>query len=150
MFRRREGGPEVLLAHPGGPYWARKDKGAWTIPKGKIEEGESALDAAQREFREETGFEASPPFLELGTIRQRSGKLVTAWAFEGDADPNAMKSVTHSFEWPTGSRKFIEVPEIDRVAWFELEEAGARIIAAQRPFFGALVRCLERGRGDAR
>jgi predicted NUDIX family NTP pyrophosphohydrolase len=143
MFRRREGGPEVLLAHPGGPYWTRKDPGAWTIPKGKIEQGEQPLEAAIREFKEETGFDAVEPFLELGTIRQRSGKLVTAWAFEGDCDPADLHSITQSIEWPVGSGRFVEMPEIDKAEWLNLEGARQRIIPAQRPFLVTLARLLQ-------
>lgn len=142
MYRRRDAGPEVLIAHPGGPYWTRKDLGAWTVPKGKIEDGESPLDAAKREFHEETGFVPEPPFLELGTIRQKSGKLVSGWAFLGDADPRDLRSVTHKFEWPTGSGRLIDVPEIDRVLWCDLAEAKRRIIPAQSPFLDELLRIL--------
>lgn len=144
MFRHREGELELLLAHPGGPYWVRKDLGAWTIPKGKIEAGEEPLEAAKREFTEETGFEPSPPFLELGTIRQKSGKLVTGWAFVGDCDPASLRSITHTFEWPTNSGKFIEVPEVDRVAWCSVEDARRRIIPAQRAFIDELLATLSR------
>src|SRR5215471_17226118 len=100
LFRRRKGRVEVLLAHPGGPYWQARHEGAWTLPKGGIHPGEAPLDAAIREFREETGFEPRAPFLPLGQIRQRSGKLVQAWAFEGDCDPGALVSVTARTEWP--------------------------------------------------
>jgi len=142
MYRERGGALEVLLAHPGGPYWTRKDMGAWTIPKGKIEEGESPLEAAVREFKEETGFEPSAPFIELGTIRQKSGKYVSAWGFAGDADPKDLKSVPHAMEWPPSSGKFIDVPEVDRVMWFGLEEASKKVIPAQRPFLAAVERHL--------
>ena len=143
MFRRRESGPEVLLAHPGGPYWVRKDVGAWTIPKGKIEDGEQPLTAAIREFTEETGFTPTEPFHELGTIRQRSGKLVTAWAFEGDCDPADLGSIMQSFEWPSGSGRFIDVPEIDRVEWFDLDKGKKRIIPAQRALLVTLHRLVQ-------
>lgn len=140
MYREHKSVLEVLLAHPGGPYWARKDQGAWTIPKGKIEEGEEPMDAAKREFREETGFEPIAPFVELGTIRQKSGKYVSAWGFLGDADPAQLRSVTHSMEWPTNSGRFIDVPEIDRVVWCDLSTAARKIIPAQRPFLSAIER----------
>lgn len=147
MYRVRDGVLEVLLAHPGGPYWTRKDIGAWTIPKGKIEEGESPQDAGVREFREETGFEPTPPFVELGTIRQKSGKYVSAWGFAGDADPKRLKSVLHAMEWPPGSGKFIDVPEVDRVAWYGLDEASKKIIPAQRPFLDAIRRHVKQPAG---
>lgn len=145
MYRVRDGVLEVLLAHPGGPYWTRKDVGAWTIPKGKIEEGESPRDAGVREFREETGLDPTPPYVELGTIRQKSGKYVSAWGFAGDADPKRLKSVLHAMEWPPGSGKFIDVPEVDKVAWFGLSEASKKIIPAQRPFLSAVERHLSHG-----
>jgi len=150
MYRERGGVLEVLLAHPGGPYWTRKDVGAWTVPKGKIEEGEAPLDAAVREFEEETGFDVSPPFVELGTIRQKSGKFVSAWGFVGNADPKSLRSVLHAMEWPPGSGKFIDVPEVDRVMWFDLGEAARKIIPAQRPFLQAISRHVEGMKDDRR
>ncbi len=131
MFRRRGGGIEVLLAHPGGPYWAGRHDGAWTIPKGGIDAGEQPLDAAIREFHEETGFDAVGPFLLLGSITQRSGKIVHAWAFEGDGDPANVRSVTTTTEWPPRSGRQIEIPEIDRVAFFSGVEARRAINVAQ-------------------
>ncbi len=140
MYRERDGVLEVLLAHPGGPFWTRKDLGAWTIPKGKIEDGESPLEAAAREFREETGFSPSEPYVVLGTVRHKSGKFGSAWGFAGDADPQGLRSVSHSMEWPVRSGTFIDVPEVDRVAWFDFVEAARRIIPAQRPFLTAIER----------
>lgn len=129
----RGSGPdiEVFLAHPGGPFWARKDAGAWTLPKGEVEEGEDPLQTALREFEEETGGHAAGPFLELGEIRQKAGKRVIAWAARGDADPTAISSNTVRIEWPAGSGRFHDFPEIDRCAWFPLDQARLRINPAQ-------------------
>jgi predicted NUDIX family NTP pyrophosphohydrolase len=124
MFRRAAAVVvEVLLAHPGGPYWAERHEGAWSIPKGGMDKGETPLEAALREFREETGFEPAGPFLPLGTVTQRSGKIVHAWAFEGDCDPAAASSNVTSTEWPPKSGRLIEIPEIDRVAFFTIADA---------------------------
>jgi len=132
LFRRRSGSPlEVLLGHPGGPFWAGRDAGAWTIPKGGIHPGEAPLATAIREFVEETGFESSPPYIALGHITQRGGKVVHAWAFEGDCDPARMVSVMASVEWPPRSGRMIEVPEIDRVAFFAIPDATRAINVAQ-------------------
>lgn len=131
LFRRLTPEIEVLLAHPGGPYWSDRFEGAWSIPKGGMDRGETALEAAIREFREETGFESSAPYLPLGSVVQRSGKVVHAWAFEGDCDPaNACSNVT-STEWPPRSGRFIEIPEIDRVSFFTLEAARMAINRGQ-------------------
>jgi len=141
MFRRGDGRlVEVLLAHPGGPLWARKDLGAWTIPKGEYTD-EEPLAAAQREFREETGFAPAGPFIELSAVKQKSGKVVSAWAFEGDCDPSELRSNTFQLEWPKGSGRMHDWPEVDRAAWFTIEEAPARILPAQQPL---LDRLLER------
>ncbi|MBE7939960.1 MULTISPECIES: NUDIX domain-containing protein [Ramlibacter] len=138
MFRRAAAGLEVLLAHPGGPFWQRKDSGAWTLPKGEIETGEDPLQAALREWREETGFAAGGPFAALGEVRLRSGKRVLAWAFEGDADPLALRSNGFEIEWPPRSGRMQSFPEIDRVAWFDLAQARERIAPAQTPFLDRL------------
>jgi predicted NUDIX family NTP pyrophosphohydrolase len=142
MFRRTSAGLEVLLVHPGGPFWARKDLGAWSIPKGEYGETEDALDAAQREFFEETGWAANPPYVELGTVRQRGGKMVTAWAFEGDADPATLVSNSFSMAWPSGG-PMREFPEADRAAWFTPVEAKKRILASQVPLIERLESALE-------
>jgi predicted NUDIX family NTP pyrophosphohydrolase len=131
LFRRRDGRLEVLLAHPGGPYWAGRHDGAWTLPKGGIHPGEDPLQTAIREFTEETGFVPTGPFLSLGRITQRSGKLVHAWAFEGDCDPACVSSVLTTTEWPPRSGRVITVPEIDRVAFFSLDEGRRAINVAQ-------------------
>jgi predicted NUDIX family NTP pyrophosphohydrolase len=123
---------EVFLVHPGGPLWANKDKGAWTIPKGEYEPDENPLVAAQREFEEETGFQATGDFLDLGTIKQKSGKLVTAWAFEGDCDPSRLTSNTCEIEWPPRSGRRHEIPEVDRGRWFSIEKARKYIREEQR------------------
>lgn len=124
-------GPEVLLGHPGGPYWQHRHAGAWSIPKGGRDRHETALEAAQREFREETGFEPAGPFHELGRVTQRSGKVVHAWAFEGDCDPSAACSIMTTTEWPPRSGRIIEIPEIDRVAFFSIADARVAINAGQ-------------------
>jgi predicted NUDIX family NTP pyrophosphohydrolase len=138
MYRRREGRLEVLLGHPGGPYSAKKDLGVWTIPKGELDAGEEPIVAARREFHEETGFEAAGMLQPLGSARQPSGKLVHAWAFEGDCDPASMKSVPFALEWPPRSGHEEMFPELDRCAWFPLVEAEERILRGQKPFLRAL------------
>jgi len=112
MFRRRDPEVEVFLVHPGGPFWSNKDAGAWMIPKGEYVDGELPLDAARREFNEETGFEANGEFIDLGTVRQAGGKLVSAWAFEGDCDPRRLTSNSCMVEWPPRSGRTIEIPEV--------------------------------------
>ena len=138
MYRRMSDKPEVLLVHPGGPLWASKDEGAWTIPKGECKPDEIPFNAARREFEEETGFQAAGEFLDLGTIRQKSGKIITAWAFEGDCDPAKLTSNTCDIEWPPRSGRLLEIPEVDRGRWFFIEEAGLYIREEQRPFLGRL------------
>ncbi len=131
LFRRSAGMLEVFLAHPGGPFWASRDAGAWTIPKGRVDEGEDLLDAARREFTEETSLTAPEPFIPLGAVRQKSGKIVHAWACEGDADPDKIVSnVTHN-EWPRGSGRRITFPEVDRCAWYDVPTAQQKINPAQ-------------------
>lgn len=142
MFRRDGRGLEVLLAHPGGPYWARRDAGAWTIPKGECEEGEAPVDAARREFTEETGFAVVPPLLDLGEVVQAGGKRVNAWAFEADADPAALRCNEFELEWPPRSGRLRSFPEIDRVAWFAPEEAREKLLPAQRELLARLERIL--------
>jgi predicted NUDIX family NTP pyrophosphohydrolase len=139
MYRRTKGELEVFLVHPGGPFWAGKDAGAWTVPKGEYVDGEAALDAAKREFTEETGFVARGEFIDLGVVRQASGKLVNAWAFEGDCDPRELKSNLCTVEWPPRSGKRIEIPEVDRGEWFSAEEARKRILKSQMGFLDVLV-----------
>lgn len=138
MFRRKNKDLEVFLVHPGGPFWASKDAGAWMIPKGEYTAEEKPLDAAQREFREETGFEPGADFIELGMVRQTGGKLVSVWAFEGDCDPAKLVSNSCMMEWPPNSKRMIEVPEVDRGAWFTLAAARAAILKSQSPFLEVL------------
>jgi len=138
MYRRREGRLQVFLVHPGGPFWKRKDAGAWTIPKGEYLPGEDAMAAAKREFQEETGLTAFGELVELPSITQRSGKVVHAWAFAGDADPDSIRSNTFELEWPPGSGRWQSFPEVDRAAWFDLEDARERIVPAQAPLIDAL------------
>jgi len=132
LYRVREGILEVFLVHPGGPFWAKKDLGAWSIPKGEIDEGEDPLEAARREFEEETGFRPGGMFRELAPVRQRSGKIVHAWAVEGDCESAAIRSNTFSMEWPPRSGRQQKFPEVDRADWFGISEARERILDAQR------------------
>jgi predicted NUDIX family NTP pyrophosphohydrolase len=138
MYRRRGQDVEVFLVHPGGPFWAKKDAGAWSIPKGEYEEGEHPLDAARREFQEETGFATGEDFLELGTVKQAGGKFVSAWAFEGDCDPDKMISNHYQMEWPPRSGRQINFPEVDRGEWFSMTAARQRILKSQEPFLDML------------
>jgi len=139
LYRRRAGALEVFLAHPGGPFWARKDLGAWTIPKGEIDEGEDPLEAAKREFAEEIGVPVQGDFHALKPIRQKGGKTVLAWAVEGDCDPDALRSNLFSMEYPPRSGRQAEFPEIDRAQWFGLEEARKRLLPSQLPLLDELI-----------
>jgi len=145
LFRRSStGGIEVLLGHPGGPLFAHKDAGHWSIPKGEIEAGEEPEAVARREFEEETGHPAPDgTTIDLGEIRQKGGKYVVAWALEGDLDPAAAQSNMFPFQWPPRSGRYIEIPEIDRVEWFAPDEARARIKERQIPFIDRLLGVLE-------
>jgi predicted NUDIX family NTP pyrophosphohydrolase len=139
LYRRSGEELEVLLVHPGGPFWAKKDAGAWSIPKGEYVDGEEALAAALREFEEETGSRLAPDGLTaLGSVRQRSGKVVSAWAAEGELDAEAIRSNTFTLEWPPRSGRMREFPEVDRAAWFGLPEARERINPAQAAFLDRL------------
>ena len=142
MYRTQAGITEVFLVHPGGPFWARKDAGAWSIPKGELDPGESPLEAAQREFREETGFHSAGPFLDLGEARQRSGKIVAAWAFAGDCNPADLTSTTCEIEWPPRSKRRVTIPEIDRGAWFPFASAHEKILSGQQVFLTRLAAAL--------
>jgi predicted NUDIX family NTP pyrophosphohydrolase len=146
LYRRRAGGLEVLLVHPGGPLWAKRDLGAWSIPKGEREAGEDALAAARREVAEEIGLRAEGPFVELGGVRQSGGKQVQAWASETDFDPAALVSAELELEWPPRSGRHARFPEVDQAAWFALDEARRRILPAQAPL---LDRLLARAGGGA-
>jgi predicted NUDIX family NTP pyrophosphohydrolase len=143
MYRRRQGQAEVFLVHPGGPFWKHKDCGAWSIPKGEFAD-EPPLDAAQREFQEETGFVARGDFLPLAIIRQTGGKIVHAWAFEGDCDAEAIRSNTFTMEYPPRSGRLQAFPEVDRAAWFSLAQARDRILKSQQPLLDQLERILAR------
>jgi predicted NUDIX family NTP pyrophosphohydrolase len=143
MYRRYNRELQVFLVHPGGPFWAKKDMGAWSISKGEYLEGEVPLEAAKREFLEETGFTVQGTFLELGTVQQSGGKVVSAWAFEGDCDPAAMVSNRCQMEWPPRSGRMIEIPEVDRAEWFSMGEARGRILKSQAPFLDRLCLMLQ-------
>lgn len=143
LYRERGADLEVLLVHPGGPLWAKKDDGAWTIPKGEFSEDEQPLAAARREFAEETGLELAGPFHALGTVRQRAGKLVHAWACRGEFDPAALRSNTFELEWPPRSGKRVAFPEVDRAAFFSLAAARAKMNPAQVALLDALARLHE-------
>jgi predicted NUDIX family NTP pyrophosphohydrolase len=137
-YRKRDGHLEVLLVHPGGPFWAKKDLGAWSIAKGEYGPDEKPFDAARREFEEETGLVPEGEFLELGTRKQAGGKVVTAWAVELDWDPSLLRCNTFQMEWPRGSGRVQEFPEVDRAAWFAFDEAARRILESQRGFLEEL------------
>jgi predicted NUDIX family NTP pyrophosphohydrolase len=139
LYRRGDDGIEVFLVHPGGPFWAKKDLGSWSIPKGEYVEGEDALAAARREFHEETGFTADGSFTPLGELKQSGGKIVSAWAIEGDCDPAQLQSNTFQLEWPPRSGRKIEVPEVDRGAWFSIEEARTKLLTGQISFLDRLL-----------
>ena len=138
LFRRGTTALELFLAHPGGPFWQRRDGGAWTIPKGLAEEGEDPLAAACREFKEETGLTPEGPFISLGSVRQKAGKVVHAWAWEGDADPSTVTSNTIQTEWPRDSGRWLTFPEVDRCAWFDPRVAREKINPAQAAFIDRL------------
>jgi predicted NUDIX family NTP pyrophosphohydrolase len=138
MYRSRKGWLEVFLVHPGGPFWAKKDLGAWSISKGEYGAGEPPLEAAKREFLEETGFPAQGDFLSLGQVQQAGGKVVSAWAFEGDCDPSQLISNHCEIEWPPRSGRKIEIAEVDRGDWFSIAEARERILKSQTPFLERL------------
>jgi predicted NUDIX family NTP pyrophosphohydrolase len=142
LMYRRKNGLEVFLVHPGGPFWAKKDLGVWSIPKGEYVEGEEALRAARREFEEETGFSAEGDFVELGEARQAGGKIVMVWAFKGDCDPAKLRSNTFEMEWPPKSGRRAEFPEADKGSWFSMEQAAKYLLAGQRVFLERLPRAV--------
>jgi predicted NUDIX family NTP pyrophosphohydrolase len=142
LYRRPRGRLELLLVHPGGPFWAKKDDGAWSIPKGLIEDGEDPEVAARREFEEETGIAMTAPLTELGAFRQASGKIVVAFAAEGDCDPAAIRSNEFEMEWPPKSGRMAKFPEVDRAGWFAPAAALAKILKGQRPIVEVLTQHL--------
>jgi predicted NUDIX family NTP pyrophosphohydrolase len=146
LYRVRDGAVQVFLVHPGGPYWARKDLGAWTIPKGESAPGEDLLATARREFEEETGCAPAGAFIPLGAVDQPGGKRVHAWAVDGDCEPGALRSNTFSVEWPPGSGRQREFPEVDRGAWFTVPEARRRILKGQLPLLDEFERVVSRER----
>jgi predicted NUDIX family NTP pyrophosphohydrolase len=146
LYRRADGGTvEILLAHPGGPIFAKRDEGVWSIPKGEIDPGEDPWDVARREFEEETGHAApGGPAIELGEITQKGGKVVVAWALEGDLDPAAAYSNTFPFQWPPRSGRYVTIPEIDRVGWFAPDDARRKLKDTQHPFIDRTLDALSR------
>ena len=146
LYRRRGNKLEVLLVHPGGPFWTRKDLGAWSLAKGEYQEGEEPLCAALREFFEETGHKPAGPFLPLGQRKQPGGKTILAWAAEGDWDSSSLVSNTFSMEWPKGSGEIRKFPEVDRAEWFDMAEAQRRILSGQRGFLDELHQKLMEGK----
>ena len=142
LYRKRDGALEVFLVHPGGPFWAKKDDGAWSIPKGEHGEGEDPLAVAKREFYEETGSQVSGDYLSLTPLRQPSGKMITAWGVEGEVDPASLRSNTFSMEWPPKSGKLEEFPEVDRGMWCDLATAHRKLLVGQRPLLNQLQQLL--------
>ncbi len=142
LFREKSGNLEVLLVHPGGPFWSKKDDGAWSIPKGEFEDNEDPLDAARREFEEETGAPVHGEVMPLGQLKQPSGKIVYAWAVRGDFNPDLLKSNTFSLEWPPKSGQMQEFPEVDRAGWFKIESAKQKILKGQAGFLAQLSEVL--------
>jgi len=143
MYRFRDAQLEVFLVHPGGPFWAKKDDGAWSIPKGEYSEDEEPFSVAKREFTEETGHEAAGEFIPLKPIKQPSGKIVSAWAVEGDCDAARIKSNSFTMEWPPRSGKQAEFPEVDRADWFAIKMAKQKILKGQRGFLEELCKILK-------
>ena len=143
MYRRVSDGIEVLLVHPGGPFWAKKDAGAWSIPKGEFDAGEDAEAAARREFREEMGCDVAGELMSLGSIRQKNGKEVFAWAVEGDFECSTLVSNTVSIEWPPKSGRRVEIPEVDRAQWFTPDEARLKMHTGQPELVDRLMKLLE-------
>jgi predicted NUDIX family NTP pyrophosphohydrolase len=144
VYRKTKEEYEVLLVHPGGPFWARKDLNSWSIPKGEFEDDEEPIDAAKREFEEETGFKIEGKFIELNPVKQPSGKLIYSWAVEGDIDASEVKSNLFKMEWPPRSGAFKEFPEIDRAEWFDFETAKQKVLSGQIPILENLKRILIR------
>lgn len=142
LYRRNSSGIEVLLVHPGGPYWVHKDRKSWSIPKGEYAESDDPLVAAKREFQEETGFAPGNKFISLGEVKQAGGKKVIAWGTEGDCDPNQLTSNTFWMEWPPGSHRQIEVPEVDRACWFSIDDARVHLLKGQVAFLDRLLEKL--------
>jgi predicted NUDIX family NTP pyrophosphohydrolase len=142
LYRETSGALEVLLAHPGGPFWAKKDDGAWSIPKGEFEAGEEPLDAAMREFEEETGTKPQGEAIPLEPLRQAGGKIVHAYAMRAEFDPSTLRSNTFLLEWPPKSGRRQEFPEVDRAAWFPIEEAERKILTSQAPLLQQLRRMV--------
>jgi predicted NUDIX family NTP pyrophosphohydrolase len=138
LYRIRSHAIQVLLVHPGGPFWAKKDDGAWSIPKGEYDEGADSLETAKREFHEETGFDISGEMVPLRPVRQPSGKVISAWAVEGDIDATSTRSTSFRMEWPPKSGRFQDYPEVDRAEWFDLSTAHRKILVGQRPFLAQL------------
>jgi len=138
LYRQQAGALQVFLVHPGGPFWKNKDEGAWSIPKGEAAEGADLLETARREFQEETGAQASGEWTELAPLRQKSGKVVHAWAVRGDIDADAIVSNTFEMEWPPRAGRMQSFPEVDRGAWFNVQEARLKILAGQRGFIDQL------------
>jgi predicted NUDIX family NTP pyrophosphohydrolase len=150
MYRHVNEKLEVLLVHPGGPFWKKKDMGAWAIPKGEVKDNEDLFAAAQREFLEETGFTTNGPYIDLGEIRHRSGKRVHVWAFGGDCDPTLLRSNTFEMEWPPKSGKRQTFPEVDKASFYSLEDANEKILEAEAPFLDRLREKLSSLSGGAK